>query len=103
MHPLHDQSWLARYLMDVGVKLTTRRMTGRSTARALRSLADAIENPGRQIPVFDHSDWPDKVGQRQSRYRDAAVAKMAVDFAHRLGLKHIYQKAHEPIIIFEKV
>lgn len=103
MHPLHTQSWLSRYLMDVGVKLTTRRMTGRSTARALRSLADAIENPGRPIPVFDHSDWPDHSNQRYSRRRDEEVARMAVGFAHKLGLEHIYQKAHDPIIIFEKV
>lgn len=101
MHPLHDEKFLLNQLLNQGY-IDGLRMTGRTTVRALRSLADAIENPGKEIPVFDHSDgvnW----GRRNYKQRDVAVARLALDMAHKLGLEHISSRMGEPVLTFGKL
>lgn len=60
MHPLHTVQLHIERFAGLGVVgyhrwLEEKRGTGRSTAQALRAIADAIDNPHQPIDLVDHS------------------------------------------------
>lgn len=105
MHPLHTPEWARNYYHSAG-HVDAERMRGRSTARALRYLADAIENPGLEVICQDHfiRDIPygRNKGQPTSQL-NSYVARTALDIANKLGLKNVYGIAHETRIVFKRI
>lgn len=77
--PLHTAEFIGNQIIGSGSYDPTR-MTGRSTALALRYLSLAIENPGEVIQVMDHTGKP--------RCHDD-LARRCLEMASALGLKHI--------------
>lgn len=84
MHPLHDDRFIAALHRDATGDL--RRRTGRSTAKAMQLLSDAILNPGKMIVINDH-DIPD--GHRSRYARASDVRRMMQDMVKVLGLEHM--------------
>lgn len=54
LHPLHSPAWVAEYVANTG-QYPGDRATGRTTAQALRAIADAIDNPYVPVALVDHS------------------------------------------------
>lgn len=54
-HPLHSADFIERYRDFAGEPLQERR-TGRSTALALKYIAEAIQNPRKPVQIKDHHD-----------------------------------------------
>lgn len=54
MKPLFPNKLRQNYQKQTGIDFPKERRSGRSTAIALKTIADAIENPGRDIFVTDH-------------------------------------------------
>lgn len=61
------------------------RCTGRSTALALRLLADAIDNPGQKITARDHDTGGKYPGP--THQQNTHLLRMAADMANTLGLE----------------
>lgn len=55
LHPLHSPAWVAEYVTQ-HAQYPGDRCTGRSTAQALRAIADAIDMPHCQVNLIDHSN-----------------------------------------------
>lgn len=53
LHPLHTVEMVVNHLRQTGKYLGDRH-TGRSTAQALRLIANAIENPEKLLIIEDH-------------------------------------------------
>jgi len=80
--------------------LRENRMTGRSTAQALRYLAEAIENPHKYVEVEDHINQCRGLGGRQITKIDVELACMVGRFASRLNLEHIHVAGTK--VVFER-
>lgn len=89
-HPLHTEEFLRRVRLCSGQHPGNRR-TGRSTAIALRILADAISCPRRPIQVVDHD--PRRCAQEHTFY-------MVHDMATALGLQHLKFNTHKFTVTF---
>ncbi|MCY1275098.1 hypothetical protein D9M69_527380 [compost metagenome] len=61
LHPLHTWAMVERAnsIVPGGYQAVRENQTGRTTAIALRAIAEAISNPGREVAIIDHSDCPD--------------------------------------------
>lgn len=53
LNPLHTPEWIQNQINLRG-RFELDRMTGRTTAKALRLIADAIENPYQHVTLSDH-------------------------------------------------
>lgn len=78
LHPLHTPEWVARYVLEKG-EYPGERFTGRSTALALRVIAEAIENPGKKVLIRDHVNL-----HRANNHLRGTVQ----EFVRKLGLRH---------------
>lgn len=74
IHPLHTPEMLR----EVRLPLTTERRTGRTTAIALRLIAEALSNPRHPIPIVDHEP-----GDRMDQH----LQRLIMDIIGRLGLR----------------
>jgi hypothetical protein len=54
LNPLHSVEWLCDMIRVTGEYFDTSRRTGRTTALALKAIAEAIENPWVWVPLKDH-------------------------------------------------
>lgn len=78
LHPLHDPQWVAGIVADTG-QYPGKRGTGRTTAMALESIAQAIRNPEKVVEVRDHSGHLPKY-----------AATLVISMVRRLGLRHMH-------------
>jgi|JI10StandDraft_1071094.scaffolds.fasta_scaffold90167_4 hypothetical protein len=94
MHPLHTEALSQKFLADTGIRIGHRH-TGRSTARGLHAIANAIQNPGVQVPIQDHFG---------TLMADQHLARMIERQVAMLELKHLKVKfglnGKNPYIIF---
>lgn len=94
IHPLHtpERVKALNLLTEGGYAAEAERFTGRSTAIALRLIANAIDLPGKAISISDH---------HFSRQADACLAAMMRDMIQQLGLKHMHveRRAHNTYCI----
>lgn len=88
MHPLHDADFLAL----IGKENADRR-TGRSTAYALRTIADAILHPGKPIRIVDHYGTQDA---------NRMLAKMIMDIIEKTSLKYLTIRTADLTLTFGK-
>ena len=77
-----------RRLLENGepLKSARNRAVGRTTAIALRALAEAIENPGKAIKVDDHS-IEDSRYSGPTHHQNVSVLRMVADMGAKLGLE----------------
>lgn len=80
LHPLHTPELLARHVHCTGEYWPRERCTGRTTALALKLLAEAISKPHERLIIRDHE--PTAVAAKHLRTR-------MQDIAERLGLEHM--------------
>lgn len=70
------------HLLQGGHPFVEERASGRTTARALHCLSQAMLNPGVSVLCEDHSIW------RGATHRKREVARLALHLADKLELKH---------------
>lgn len=87
LHPLHSPAFVSRHVLCHG-EYPGVRCTGRSTAQALRLLAEAIQQPGVTIKITDH--FPTVSADRELMHTMQGM----VD---RLGLEHMVFKADNTV------
>lgn len=85
LHPLHSADRHVQVMLEKGVIgyhswLEAKRATGRTTAQALRAIADAIDKPFVSVDLVDHS------GLRAGHENLAATARALIK---DLGLLHL--------------
>lgn len=95
MHPLHTEQMHLDLMAGRGVQgyhqfVAEKRCTGRSTAQALRYLADAIDNPNKCIEVEDHVNQCRGLGAKRVLTIDYELASLCGLFARMLNLRHIH-------------
>ena len=88
MHPLHD----AEFLALIGEQNKDRR-TGRSTAYAFRTIADAILHPGKPIRIIDHYGTPEA---------NRMLARMIGHIIEQTGLKYMTIRTASLTLTFAK-
>ena len=79
LHPLHDADWVAKFIESTG-EYPGPRKTGRSTARALRLIAEAISAPETGVNITDHES-----GMPAQKFADTVVG-----IVRKLGLRHLH-------------
>lgn len=89
LHPLHTPTWVSNYVISVG-QYPGSRCTGRTTAKALELIVDAMHSPGKQLRTNDHEDDHDgaRPGAHLSEHRAREVRIKCQEFVDKLGLKH---------------
>lgn len=83
LHPLHTPEMISGWISSTGEYPDQTRRTGRSTAIALNTIADAMNKPFTWIQVKDHHD---SVGA------DENLLALIMDIIDRIGLGHFYYK-----------
>ena len=78
-HPLHTPEFIADVVKATG-RYPGDRYTGRSTAIALRLIAEAIESPRKPIPIRDHYG---------TSLADRYLRQAMQDMVDKLDLKHM--------------
>ena len=79
LHPLHDAGWVAKFIETAG-EYPGPRNTGRSTAIALRLIAEAISAPETWVNIMDHDS-----GMPAHKFADTVVG-----IVRKLGLSHLH-------------
>jgi hypothetical protein len=80
LNPLHTPELIARHIQYTGEYWPNERCTGRTTAQALRLLAEAISNPHTRITIVDHH--PTVMAATNLR-------RLMQDMVHILQLEHM--------------
>ena len=83
LHPLHDAGWVAKFIENTGYYPGPRN-TGRSTAIALRLIAEAISAPETWVNIMDHDS-----GMPADKFADTIV-----DIVRKLELRHLHVAAY---------
>lgn len=79
VHPLHDEALVITYIRENGEYPGDRR-TGRTTALALKYIAEAIGKPSVRIYLRDHVD---------TKQASDHLARKVQDIVRELRLKHL--------------
>lgn len=90
LHPLHTPEFVANYIAYGGGHPQERR-TGRSTALALKYIAEAIENPRQPVQIRDHHDV-------LRAHRD--LFERVREMVRQLGLEHMVFREHGNTVTF---
>lgn len=88
-HPLHPEEFIAR--ARAGGYYDSSRRTGRTTAIALRTIAEAIERPYTKVPIRDHVGTPGM---------DRYLARMIIDIIKALHLHEMSVDLRGPTLTF---
>jgi hypothetical protein len=83
---------MAEYKALSGRDFPKNRRTGRSTAIGLSRIADAIENPGKDILIRDHLGTPQA---------DKYLMRMILDMISKLDLRGFHYKKAENMLSFQ--
>lgn len=86
---------MAQYVLSSG-EYPGDRMTGRSTAQALRFIANAIDNPNVPQKIEDHYG---------NRLADVGLGGTVCGMIEKLGLKHLHVtkvRGQTPYIVFAR-
>ncbi len=83
LHPLHSPKFIFDFMRSTGEYFPAERGTGRTTALALRIIAQAIEDPHREYPIVDHQD---------TIIANRSLAERVNAMVSCLGLAHITVK-----------
>lgn len=94
MNPLHTPQFVAEMVLNSGLYFDATRRTGRSTAKALRLLSVAIENPNKSVSIIDHFDTP-------SAHRELLHTMRAM--CERLGLEHMQFNTAALTVTFKRI
>lgn len=81
LNPLHTPEMIAQVISATGEYFDSSRRSGRSTALALRYIADVIEQPYTPVLIKDHYD---------SVLADRALAEIIRLMIFKLELNHMY-------------
>lgn len=81
LNPLHTPEMIVKVISTTGEYFDHKRRSGRSTALALRYIADAIEQPYTPVLIEDHYD---------SVLADRALAEIMGLMIFKLELNHMY-------------
>lgn len=79
INPLHQDTQRTGDVLTI-LMLSDNRGTGRTTAIALRAIADAIDNPYKPVKLKDH---------HPTKSADAMLAQATELIVWRLGLRHM--------------
>lgn len=97
LHPLHTVEMITTMIRDTGEYFDQNRRTGRSTALALKYIADAISNPYKPIRIVDHAQ-PN--GMPATCEMNRHLARMVFDIVRHLRYEHMLCNCNECTLTF---
>lgn len=92
LHPLHTPALLNQMVLSSGCYADVSRCTGRSTALALRLIAEAIENPGKAVPLRDHHNTTPAHDH---------FCRLVHAMTGMLRLQHMHVHSEQRVLVFE--
>lgn len=93
LHPLHTPEFLHQQTLETGCYADTTRCTGRTTAIALRAIAEAIDNPHKSIHYRDH---------HLTNAADMHLGMRIEDICKALRLEHMQIRPKQGTLTFER-
>lgn len=98
LHPLHTWEMVERAnrIVPGGYQAVCTNQTGRTTAIALRTIAEAISHPGREVVIMDHSDFPE-ADRHLARNIERMIQRLEL---RALSVRRVLIGRHRYVLVF---